>query len=52
MGSATSYHLAKNIGINIAKPARHLSRIAQKLRLAVQIIYVRLYQDMLAIILL
>ena len=30
MGPATSYHLAKNIGINIAKPDRHLSRIAQK----------------------
>ncbi len=28
MGPATSYHFAKNIGINVAKPDRHLIRIA------------------------
>ncbi|MGO9118867.1 MAG: hypothetical protein ACLQPD_14815 [Desulfomonilaceae bacterium] len=29
MGPATSYHLAKNIGMDVAKPDRHLVRIAQ-----------------------
>ncbi len=29
MGPATSYHLAKNIGIDVVKPDRHLIRIAQ-----------------------
>lgn len=28
MGPATSYHLAKNIGLNVVKPDRHLVRIA------------------------
>lgn len=28
MGPATSYHLAKNIGLDVAKPDRHLWRIA------------------------
>lgn len=28
MGPATSYHLAKNIGLDVAKPDRHLVRIA------------------------
>lgn len=28
MGPATSYHLAKNIGLDVAKPDRHLTRIA------------------------
>lgn len=28
MGPATSYHLAKNIGLDVAKPDRHLLRIA------------------------
>lgn len=28
MGPATSYHLAKNIGLQVAKPDRHLVRIA------------------------
>lgn len=28
MGPATSYHLAKNIGFDVAKPDRHLLRIA------------------------
>lgn len=28
MGPATSYHLAKNIGLSVAKPDRHLKRIA------------------------
>lgn len=28
MGPATSYHFAKNIGLPVAKPDRHLSRIA------------------------
>lgn len=28
MGPATSYHLAKNIGFNVAKPDRHLLRVA------------------------
>jgi hypothetical protein len=28
LGPVTSYHLAKNLGINIAKPDRHLVRIA------------------------
>nr|WP_294860497.1 hypothetical protein [uncultured Fluviicola sp.] len=28
MGKATSYHLAKNIGLNFAKPDRHLLRLA------------------------
>lgn len=28
MGPATSYHLAKNIGLPVAKPDRHLKRIA------------------------
>jgi hypothetical protein len=30
MGPATSYHLAKNIGLDVVKPDRHLVRIAQK----------------------
>jgi len=29
IGDITAYHLAKNIGINIAKPDRHLFRIAE-----------------------
>lgn len=29
MGPATSYHLAKNIGLDVIKPDRHLIRIAQ-----------------------
>jgi len=29
MGPATSYHFAKNIGLPVAKPDRHLSRIAE-----------------------
>ncbi len=29
MGPATSYHFAKNLGIPVAKPDRHLRRIAQ-----------------------
>lgn len=29
MGPATSYHFAKNIGLNEVKPDRHLSRVAQ-----------------------
>ena len=29
MGPATSYHLAKNIGLDVAKPDRHLVRIAK-----------------------
>lgn len=28
IGEATAYHLAKNIGLNVAKPDRHLLRIA------------------------
>ena len=28
MGPATSYHLAKNVGLNVVKPDRHLVRIA------------------------
>ena len=31
MGKATSFHLAKNIGINVAKPDRHLNRISNTL---------------------
>lgn len=31
MGKATSFHLAKNIGLNVAKPDRHLLRIADGL---------------------
>jgi hypothetical protein len=31
MGKATAYHFAKNIGIDIAKPDRHLVRISQSL---------------------
>lgn len=30
MGPATSQHLAKNIGLQVAKPDRHLNRISQK----------------------
>lgn len=30
MGPATSQHLAKNIGLQVAKPDRHLKRISQK----------------------
>lgn len=30
MGPATSFHLAKNLGLNVAKPDRHLKRIADK----------------------
>ena len=29
MGPATSYHFAKNIGISVSKPDRHLKRIAK-----------------------
>jgi len=32
MGPATSYHLAKNIGLDVVKPDRHLVRIAQSAR--------------------
>ena len=28
MGPATSYHLAKNIGLDVVKPDRHLTRVA------------------------
>lgn len=31
MGPATSYHLAKNIGLPVAKPDRHLTRVAKAL---------------------
>src|SRR6185312_7297812 len=31
MGDATSYHFAKNIGVDVVKPDRHLVRISQKL---------------------
>lgn len=31
MGNATAYHLAKNIGLNYAKPDRHLIRITELL---------------------
>lgn len=31
MGPATSFHLAKNIGIQVAKPDRHLVRVSQSL---------------------
>lgn len=31
MGPATSYHFAKNIGLHVAKPDRHLRRIAEVL---------------------
>lgn len=31
MGPATSYHFAKNIGLDVAKPDRHLVRIANSL---------------------
>ncbi len=31
MGSATSFHFAKNIGLPVVKPDRHLVRIAQSL---------------------
>ena len=31
IGPATKYHLAKNIGFNLAKPDRHLLRISTKL---------------------
>jgi len=31
IGPATKYHLAKNLGLNVAKPDRHLSRIATSL---------------------
>jgi hypothetical protein len=31
MGDATSYHLAKNIGLEVAKPDRHLIRISNAL---------------------
>ena len=30
MGPATSYHFAKNIGLDVVKPDRHLVRIASK----------------------
>lgn len=29
IGPVTSYHLAKNLGLSVAKPDRHVSRIAQ-----------------------
>ena len=29
MGKATSYHLAKNIGLDVVKPDRHLVRVAE-----------------------
>jgi len=29
LGPATSYHLAKNIGLNVVKPDRHLKRVAK-----------------------
>lgn len=31
LGTATSYHLAKNLGLNVAKPDRHLIRISSLL---------------------
>jgi hypothetical protein len=30
LGPATSYHLAKNLGLNVVKPDRHLRRIAKQ----------------------
>jgi len=30
MGPVTSYHLAKNLGIDVVKPDRHLSRISER----------------------
>ena len=30
MGPATSFHLAKNIGLSVVKPDRHLCRVAEK----------------------
>jgi len=30
MGPITSYHLAKNLGIDVVKPDRHLSRISER----------------------
>ena len=32
IGPVTAYHLAKNIGLNVAKPDRHLMRITQALK--------------------
>jgi len=29
IGPATSYHLAKNLGLNVSKPDRHLCRVAE-----------------------
>ena len=31
IGSVTAWHLAKNLGLNVAKPDRHLSRLTAKL---------------------
>jgi hypothetical protein len=31
IGQITKYHLARNLGIDVAKPDRHLSRLAKKL---------------------
>ena len=33
IGDTTCYHLAKNIGLNFAKPDRHLLRISKKNRI-------------------
>jgi endonuclease III len=30
MGPATSYHLAKNLGLSVVKPDRHLLRVARR----------------------
>lgn len=32
IGPITSWHLAKNLGLNVGKPDRHLERIAKRLR--------------------
>lgn len=45
MGPATSYHLAKNIGLNTAKPDRHLLRIAKKVNFDCPITLCRLISD-------
>lgn len=31
IGTITAYHLAKNLGVNIAKPDRHLVKVAERL---------------------
>ncbi len=45
IGSITKYHLAKNLGLDIAKPDRHLVRISNEYNTTVQELCLKLAQE-------